>query len=241
MRCCRLRRSFIATGPASLHRGMHDSVTRTSLSGRSQRAVHRCWPSRASRQPVWLSVREHRRQPLRHPRRLRQRRPQRLHPSTAARGLWINGIHLSAQLEAGIMGNPSGPADGLNFGHLFTDHANQVQLNQLLLTAQQAARSEGPQLPVGLQTTVHVWLRRPLYPIPRRAEPRRSEPALPARCGRGERAGAPALAHRGRHRPEGRASTPRRSATRRSIRPPIRSIRTPTSSSSACRSSTPVR
>ena len=24
---------------------------------------------------------------------------------------------------------------GLNFGHLFTDHANQVQLNQLLLTA----------------------------------------------------------------------------------------------------------
>lgn len=50
-------------------------------------------------------------------------------------GLWINGIHLSAQLETGILGNPSGPADGLNFGHLFTDHANQVQLNQLLLTA----------------------------------------------------------------------------------------------------------
>jgi hypothetical protein len=50
-------------------------------------------------------------------------------------GLWINGIHLSAQIEAGIMGNPSGPSDGLNFGHLFTDHANQVQLNQVLLTA----------------------------------------------------------------------------------------------------------
>jgi hypothetical protein len=50
-------------------------------------------------------------------------------------GLWINGIHLSAQIDAGIMGNPSRPADGLNFGQLFTDHANQVQLNQLLLTA----------------------------------------------------------------------------------------------------------
>ena len=50
-------------------------------------------------------------------------------------GFWIGGIHLSAQFDVGIMGNPSGPADGLNFGHLFTDHANQVQLNQLLLTA----------------------------------------------------------------------------------------------------------
>ncbi len=50
-------------------------------------------------------------------------------------GLWINGIHLSAQIDAGIMGNPSGPADGLNFGHLFTDRANQVVMNQLLLTA----------------------------------------------------------------------------------------------------------
>src|SRR5689334_5087843 len=50
-------------------------------------------------------------------------------------GLWVNGIHLSAQIEAGIMGNPSGPADGLNFGQLFTDRANQVVMNQLLLTA----------------------------------------------------------------------------------------------------------
>ena len=50
-------------------------------------------------------------------------------------GLWIDGIHIYGQLDAGIMGNPSGPADGLNFGRLFDDHANQVQLNQLLLTA----------------------------------------------------------------------------------------------------------
>ena len=50
-------------------------------------------------------------------------------------GLWINGIHLSAQLDAGIIANPCRPATGLNWGQLFTDHANQVQLNQLLLTA----------------------------------------------------------------------------------------------------------
>lgn len=33
------------------------------------------------------------------------------------------------------MGNPSGPSDGLNFGRLFDDHANQFQLNQTLFTA----------------------------------------------------------------------------------------------------------
>jgi Putative beta-barrel porin-2, OmpL-like. bbp2 len=50
-------------------------------------------------------------------------------------GLWVDGIHLSAQLDAGIIANPFRPATGLNWGQLFTDHANQVQLNQLLLTA----------------------------------------------------------------------------------------------------------
>jgi hypothetical protein len=38
-------------------------------------------------------------------------------------------------LDAGIIANPYRPNTGLNFGQLFTDHANQVQLNQLLLTA----------------------------------------------------------------------------------------------------------
>jgi hypothetical protein len=70
-------------------------------------------------------------------------------PSAAAAeapppGLWINGIHLSAQLESGFMGNPSGPADGLNFGQLFTDHANQFQLNQVLLTAQKPLDPKNP-------------------------------------------------------------------------------------------------
>jgi len=50
-------------------------------------------------------------------------------------GLWIDGIHFSGQVQAGIIANPYRPNTGLNFGQLFTDHANQVQMNQLLLTA----------------------------------------------------------------------------------------------------------
>jgi hypothetical protein len=50
-------------------------------------------------------------------------------------GYWIDGIHLSGQLDAGFNLNPMRPNTGLNFGQLFTDHANQATLNQLLLTA----------------------------------------------------------------------------------------------------------
>jgi hypothetical protein len=48
-------------------------------------------------------------------------------------GFWINGIHLSAQIEAGVTGNFAGPKN--NFGQLFTDKPNTVLLNQILLTA----------------------------------------------------------------------------------------------------------
>jgi hypothetical protein len=50
-------------------------------------------------------------------------------------GLWVGGIHLSAQLDAGFSLNPSNPKTGLNFGQTFTDHANNATINQLLLTA----------------------------------------------------------------------------------------------------------
>ena len=65
-------------------------------------------------------------------------------PEAPPPGLWIHGIHLSAQIDAGIMGNPAAPDDGLNFGHLFTDHSNQVQLNQLLLTANKPLDPKDP-------------------------------------------------------------------------------------------------
>jgi hypothetical protein len=66
-------------------------------------------------------------------------------------GLVIDGIKLSAQIDAGFSLNPARPtgnalypADGLNFGQLFTDHANQAQLNQILLTAQKALDPKDP-------------------------------------------------------------------------------------------------
>jgi len=43
-------------------------------------------------------------------------------------GLVIAGVRLSVQFEGGFSLNPSRPADGLNFGQLNTDHANQFQL-----------------------------------------------------------------------------------------------------------------
>jgi hypothetical protein len=54
-------------------------------------------------------------------------------PDAPPPGFWISGIHLSAQIEGGITGNPDGPKN--NFGQLFTDKPNTVLLNQLLLTA----------------------------------------------------------------------------------------------------------
>jgi len=47
---------------------------------------------------------------------------------------WAGGIKFTGQVDAGIVGNPQNPNDGVNFGQLFTDKANRPILNQLLLT-----------------------------------------------------------------------------------------------------------
>jgi hypothetical protein len=54
-------------------------------------------------------------------------------PDAPPPGYWINGIHLSAQIEGGVSFNTAGPKQ--NFGQLFTDKPNTVLLNQILLTA----------------------------------------------------------------------------------------------------------
>ena len=61
-------------------------------------------------------------------------------------GYWINGIHLSAQIEGGVSFNPAGPKQ--NFGQLFSDKPNTVLLNQLLLTATK---------PLGTKATDFDW------------------------------------------------------------------------------------
>jgi hypothetical protein len=47
---------------------------------------------------------------------------------------WASTISWGIQADAGIVGNPQSPRDGVNFGQLFTDKANRPILNQLLLT-----------------------------------------------------------------------------------------------------------
>ncbi len=47
---------------------------------------------------------------------------------------WASSIKFTGQVDAGIVGNPQDPNNGVNFGQLFTDKANRPILNQLLLT-----------------------------------------------------------------------------------------------------------
>jgi hypothetical protein len=49
---------------------------------------------------------------------------------------WADTVKFSGHLDGGITFNPDSPADGINFGHLFTDRANLPVLNQLMLTAE---------------------------------------------------------------------------------------------------------
>eukprot|EP01037_Dinobryon_pediforme_P005312 gene5312-5365_t len=56
------------------------------------------------------------------------------HAEDAAPAKWSDTIKLGVQLEAGITGNPAGPRDNLNYGHSFTDRANEPLLNQGLLS-----------------------------------------------------------------------------------------------------------
>jgi hypothetical protein len=72
-------------------------------------------------------------------------------PEAPPPGFWINGIHLSAQLDAGFNLNPMRPSTGQNFGQLFTDHANQATLNQLLLTANKPLDPKNPDFQWGFK------------------------------------------------------------------------------------------
>ena len=106
--------------------------------------------------------------------RLPHHRPAEAAAPTAPSGTGSIGIHLSAQFDAGFIANPLRPNDGLNLGQLFTDHANQVPLNQLLLTANKPLDPKNPDYQWGFKAPVHVWLGRALHAVPGRAQPRRS-------------------------------------------------------------------
>jgi hypothetical protein len=49
---------------------------------------------------------------------------------------WWDTFTITGHVEVGITGNSIRPSDGINFGHLFTDKANSLLLNQTVLTLQ---------------------------------------------------------------------------------------------------------
>jgi hypothetical protein len=54
----------------------------------------------------------------------------------AAPAAWADGIKVNLQIEAGAVVNPANPGNGVNFGQLFTDRANQFVMNQALFGIQ---------------------------------------------------------------------------------------------------------
>jgi hypothetical protein len=61
------------------------------------------------------------------------------------------GFQVWAQLEAGITANPNAQWGGINYGHLFTDKANQPVLNQLLVTAEKPLDPNATDYDVGFR------------------------------------------------------------------------------------------
>nr|WP_240775411.1 MULTISPECIES: outer membrane beta-barrel protein [Neokomagataea] len=62
---------------------------------------------------------------------------------------WLQGITLQGEAEGGIMANPARPDNGINFGNFLSDHANQLQLNQLSLTLSKNIDSSKPETQFG--------------------------------------------------------------------------------------------
>src|ERR1700719_1811031 len=51
----------------------------------------------------------------------------------AAPAKWTDTLKISGYIDGGITGNTDDPANGINFGHLYTDRANIPVLNQAAL------------------------------------------------------------------------------------------------------------
>jgi hypothetical protein len=59
------------------------------------------------------------------------------------------GVMVSGHVEAGTNINPDGPDNGVNFGQLFTDRANNFHMNQATLAAEQDIDSASPNMNFG--------------------------------------------------------------------------------------------
>ena len=64
---------------------------------------------------------------------------------------WASTIKWGGHVEVGITGNPDGPKDGLNYGQLFTDRANQVLVNSVALNVERDPDTNAKSLDVGFK------------------------------------------------------------------------------------------
>ena len=71
----------------------------------------------------------------------------------AAPSTWASGIVFSGEVEAGIVGNPQDPNNGVNYGQLFTDKANHPLLNQFSLSVERDIDPKATGYDVGFKLT----------------------------------------------------------------------------------------
>jgi hypothetical protein len=64
---------------------------------------------------------------------------------------WMSGIKFSGHIEAGATMNPTSPSTGVNFGHLFTDKANQIVLNQAAITIERDPDPKATSIDIGFK------------------------------------------------------------------------------------------
>jgi hypothetical protein len=64
---------------------------------------------------------------------------------------WWDKVELSGAIDAGLTLNPSYPADGVNFGRLFTDKANRPLFNQGVITVERPIDSASTDIDLGFK------------------------------------------------------------------------------------------
>ena len=64
---------------------------------------------------------------------------------------WVSSIKFGGHIEVGATMNPESPPNQINYGHLFTDKANQLVLNQFAITAERDLDPKATWLDVGFK------------------------------------------------------------------------------------------
>ena len=72
-------------------------------------------------------------------------------PTGPEPGHWMDTFKVSGHIETGITGNPDAPRNHLNFGHLFTDRANEALLDQLMGTVERPLDPKAEGVDIGFK------------------------------------------------------------------------------------------